>query len=421
MRQIDSTIKARALLNLQTTANNANPSMETVVSRPRTPIFDKRFWQETIIQTSAMIACTSVAVRRVGKTADKVYAAYVTNLGTLVVKSALITYPISNMSWSVELTISNCVACALEFDGSFVRVGRDVEYRTESIPWLFYTTTSGELNAGLLGGSFETLVSSNVLAIDVVRGIASRYKDIDQGLIVFYVFDGSVYYQQLIDGVWQGQEPVDIAPENAVQIKVERLFDYRICLHVTDTSGALWEVFTKMTASGWNGHEYLSAAIEMNLNVTEITYYESMENEYISVGTDVTITALYGLSPLILRAENYANVEGDYGYLIRLTFDELVFGTTGNEYQFTLTDSLNTVFHCDAIINNGRELLLTFPNLNNVTNPVVMAYTPGTVMGEVVALDADSISITLTGLVPTYVPPPVVLSIENTIDWMEIT
>jgi hypothetical protein len=176
-----------------------------------------------------------------------------------------------------------------------------------------------------------------------------------------------------------------------------------------------------MAASGWNGIEYLTAGIAADVMTTEVVYIDRMVTEYLTAITGAEVKTLYALSPVMKKAENIANGEGDFGYLVRVTFDEIVMNTSGSEYNFTITDAYNVTYHATVATENGREILLEFPDFNNATNPVVIAYTPGTATGEVASLEADSITIELTGLVPTYTPPPVPISVENTIDWIEVT
>ena len=212
-----------------------------------------------IVSPNVTATDTSTAVRRQheGDLGDVAYVAQIVGT-TLTVKRATITVAITDMIWETVETIANCSNCALAFDGAFVRGSHfDVEYETNELPWLFYVTSTGQLMAGVLGGSYESLVGANVTAIDAVRGVASKYKDIDQGLIVFYAISGSVYYRQRVDGTWLDQESVSLAPANVVSIKAERTFDYRIVLQITDNAGALHEVFSRMESSGWQSSEYL--------------------------------------------------------------------------------------------------------------------------------------------------------------------
>ena len=113
MRAIDPVIKSRLLQMQQTLFNNAQPSMEVQALRPRTAIFHPRFWQETIVTGGITATSTSIAARKSGAIADRVFVAYVSS-NSLTVKSAALTYPISNMAWTQELSIPSCSGCALD-------------------------------------------------------------------------------------------------------------------------------------------------------------------------------------------------------------------------------------------------------------------------------------------------------------------
>lgn len=415
MRSIDSSILERVILKVQTPQNNNNPQMEVIVVRAVTGISRKEYWQEAVVSADESATVTSVAIRKTDKNPDRVYVSYVRSDGLLVVKSAQITYPITNMVFSVEETIESCVASAVEFNGVFEWVGRNVEYRTESAPWLFYTTTSGELYAGILGGQYEILAASGTSQMDTVRGIRSIYGDIDQGLIVFYVLNNNVYYRQLINGIWDGQQQVSIAPANAASIKAERLFDYRICLHVTDTSGALWEVFTKMEASGWNGAEYIGVSLSQSNAVLNIQSLYEQESEYVSVLLAQENQILYALSPVMVSAVNIDRGDGDYGYIIRITFDEKVFNPMPG---FSLTDTGSGSFaSTEATKISDKVIEVTFVNFNNATGNCTITYTPGTMTGEVVPIAAGSVVFTPINLVPFETEPPAPTSIEMIEDW----
>lgn len=428
MRPIDPTLKAKLLEAYQTLYNNAEPNVEAIVSRPTTPITSKNYWEETIVTENVTSICTSVAIQKTGRYPEKAYVAYVDDSNVLVVKSADLVYPITRMVWEVEETIENCLACAVDFDGSFVRASRDkVEFRTEETPWLFYVTSTGQLMAGVLGGSYESLVGANVTAIDAVRGVASKYKDIDQGLLVFYVIAGSLYYRDLIDGVWGGQTSVSIAPADIVSVRAERTFDYRIVLQVTDTSGSLHEIFTKMESSGWQATEQISASLSVATVLIAIDYlYNKSADERITAGLSVDTALLYALSPVMVSAENVIHndseleIEDDYGYKVVLHWDERVFDATGNEASFSMVDEASAVFRCTLVEKTGiKEITLLFQNFNNATGDLTLLYTPGTMMGEVVAIEADSFVFTPTGLVPFATEPPVPVSIENIEGWFE--
>jgi hypothetical protein len=420
MRYIDETIRARLLQAQKTLYNNANPSMDIFAVRPETPIRDERLWQEVIVTPGVTATNTSVAVRKTSsRSADRAYVGYVAS-GTLVVKTAAMTYPVSQMNWTIVETIPNCLDVALEFDGSFV-YGRNgkVEYRTDTLPKLFYTTASGQLMYGTLGGTYESIIGANVDNFDAIRGVASRFKTEDQGMIVFFVIGGILYYIQCIDGIWQSQETVTVAPANIVDVRAERTWDYRIVLQVTDASGKLYEIFTKMASSGWNDTHYISTNIaSMNVHVHEINFYDRQaDTDYISASLLMILADLYTESPVFYQVHNIEDA-GDWGKKIWLRFDERVWNTTGNEEYFTLVDALGVTWYGQVITGAGtHELIIEFTNFNNAMNPVTLYYTPGTATGDIANLLSDSISLVLTGLVPYPTDPPELVTIENTIEW----
>jgi hypothetical protein len=415
MRQIDTDILTRIIKNVQTEQNNNTPRVEVIVSRARAPIARAEHWQECIVAESTTATVTSVAVKKTGREISDIYAAYIAG-GVLTVKKAKFVIPLRKMQWQTVATIPNAVACAVEFDGRFERHGRFVEYRTDSVPWIFYTTTTGELWGGILGGTMEILSASGAAQIDVVRGISGAYGDISQGLAVFYVTSsGAVKYRQIINGEWAGEQTVSIAPANAVYIKAERLFDYRICLQVQCADYSLWEIFTKMEASGWNGTENIDAVITAKNVLMRIHFDEERVTEYLHSSISADNAILYAFSPILVFAENIDRGDGDKGYKVRATFDERVYDPMCG---FTLTDSASGAWSCTSVVKVSDKVLeIDFLNFNNAVGECTLAYTPGTIMGDVVPLEADSIEFTPSGLVPFAIEPPVPLTIENIQDW----
>ena len=415
MREIETELLARVLQNVQSVQNENAPSVEIIVSRANTPILRPEYWQESIVTEDATATCTSVAVKKIGRKITDVYVSYVAD-GTLTVKRAKFLLPVTRMVWNTVETVEGAVECAIEFDGTFRRIDRDIEYRTEDVPWIFYTTTAGMLMYGHVGDeTFDTLIASNVGAIDVVKGVEGQYGEISQGLIVFYIVSGGVFYRQLIDGEWQGQESVSIAPINAVSVKAERLFDFRIVLHVTDTTGALWEVISKMEASGWNGIENIAVTLSQKNSVTAIVYPIGCGYEFLPAAISQDNKILYAFSPVMITAENINNGEGNYGYKVRVTFDERIFDPMCG---FILTDEASGAWSCSSAIKISDKVLeLTFGNFNNADGDCTVTYTPGTIMGDVVPLEAGAVVFSPTNLIPFAVDAPKVVTITNIEDW----
>lgn len=427
MRPIDNTVKNRLLQMHQTLYNNANPSMQIEAIRPRTAIFHKRFWQEATITAGATAQSTSVAVQRTEDGDNKVYAAYVSS-GVLTVKVADLVFPVSNMNWTTVLTVSGAVSVCLEFDGKFVKSSLyKSEFYTNELPWVFYTTSTGELKGAILGSDFEVIVGANVSSFDAIRGVSSKYGDVDQGLLIFYIINGTVNYREYLNNEWGDQQTVSIAPANAVKIRAERVFDWRIVLQVQDYSGALYEVFSEPYYSGWVGVEYLTAKVtDMTVDVIEINYADYKNtDEYITASADMEVWAKSISSPYMVSAwniptslydEETEEYYDDYGYYVVLKWSDPVFNLDDNLAQFVMTDSYSATWYPQEIIRDElhNRLILRFTDFNNAGNPITLSYTPGTLSSGIVPVDADSIQFNATGLVPTFVPAPEFVSAWNT-------
>lgn len=428
MRYIDETIRARLLQAQKTLYNNANPSMDIIAVRPQTPITNKDLWQEVIVTPGITATNTSVAIRRriTGRQAERAYVAYISG-GVLTVKYADMTYPVSQMTWITVETIPNCIACAVEFDGSFVSTrDRKVEYLTDTLPWLFFVTSTGELKAGILGSEYETLAGANVTEIDAVRGVASRYKDEDQGLIIFYVISGVIYYRQHIAGIWEDASTVSIAPENIVSIKAERTFDWRIVLQATDVSGALHEIFSRMVISGWTEHGLIRPiGATLEAYSTVINYMDDKTDQWLTI-PDITHESwnMSIYSPVLIGAANIATSTedpenpgqyyDDYGYRVVFEFDQIIRNAADYPADFKLIDDYSMTWYGQSATVNGRFVTVTFANFNNAGNPITAIALAGNLSNGYVLLTQTSFEFSASGLVPYYVPSPVAQTAWNT-------
>jgi hypothetical protein len=405
--------------------------MEVIAMRATTPITRKELWQELTITEGATAICTSVAVQKTGTQPEKVYVAYVDSTGLLTVKSAVARIPIRLMTWTTELTIADCAACSLEFEGHFRHFSRNVEFRTDETPYLAYLTTSGALYVGILGETPEQLAGANVTSVDMINGVSNTYDAQDQGFFVFYTINGGVYYNWYIDGEWQGQEQVTIAPSNAVKVKAERTFDWRVILHVQDSSGSVYEVFSKMEATGWNGTDFIWMDVSVSTELVDVYYSDYSGEERISLDVTADAWNMATYSPTLLRAwniptsmedpENPGTYYDDYGYRVVFEFDECIRNATDYPAQFKLTDAYNASWYGQSVQQDyhSRFVTVTFTDFNNAGNDITATGLPGVLTNGLTPLATTSKIFTATGLVPTYVPAPVPLSVGNiqAFDW----
>lgn len=405
----------------------------------RMPIDYWRWWQRGAIDAAQTLSI-STAICHIDGQPLVAYVAYVTTAYRLIVKSATIIEPLSDMVWTQVASIANCKACALEFEGQFLLDDADhVQFWTEEKPWLFYLTTSGQLKAGVVGSAYQALVSSGVADLDAVRGVTSRYRDVDQGLMVFYLIDGDIYYQQRTAGVWGTQQAMPLTLETGyrpVRIKAHRTFDWRIALQVMDQAGKIYEIFTRAYTSGWSGVENVSTVLDIKVSTTEIGYYyiPSTDNtfkvplpdseymrENVSAMLDMKIVTLWGIDTQIRQIENIDDGSGNWGYVLRIIWEHPISSVQGNELKFILIDNNGTQWGCTQLtVISPIETIATFQNFNNAINPIRLTYEPGTMLGEAgQAVQAKDVSFTAVNLVPYTIVLPSPISAINPIDWSE--
>lgn len=397
MRSIDLSLKERLQLKAMTAANNANPSMEITAIRPQTPIFNSRFWQESVVSAGVTAVCTSVAVRRTGRLADRVYVAYVDSTGLLTVKYAALAYPVSSMTWHTVTTIAGCSACALEFDGTFIKAAYGkVEFRTSELPWLFYITAAGALMGGILGSEYTTLAETGVTAVTAVRGYAKPLWDIDAGLLVFFVVDGDIYYRSRVAEVWSDGAPIAFGPDVTwVYINAINTFDYRIVIQATDSTGALYELFSEPEGIGKKSIDNLEIVdVSATGELVDIIFWDATGNENIEI-TDISAAAalIYGLSPIPLAIQNIDNGTGDWGKYLTVRFDYPVYGLIGNAGQIVITDGNLAEYAGQTIEYVGTDfktVKIGYTNFNGAYGTTCeLKYTQGTMTGPAGELVSD--------------------------------
>jgi hypothetical protein len=140
--------------------------------------------------------------------------------------------------------------------------------------------------------------------------------------------------------------------------------------------------------------------------------------EYLIVSASADIDRLYRLPPEVVHIENIDNGEGDYGFLVRITFDSDVSSVAGNTSAFSMVDDLASGYACTGIAQeSARSVVAAFEDFNSAMMPLTITYTPGTITGEVEPLATFSEEFEATGLVPVITDPPVPVSIENIAEW----
>ncbi|MEG2383849.1 MAG: hypothetical protein RSB39_09710, partial [Oscillospiraceae bacterium] len=270
-----------------------------------------------------------------------------------------------------------------------------------------------------------TLAEQNATAISAVRAMWSDVPGFDFGLVVFMILAGTIYYRQLIGGVWSDAAPINFGPAGVTwtQIAAQRTWDYRIALQAVDSTGKLYELFTQYGGIGSKSAEHIEIKdIKASGKLTEVNYQNAKCDEHIEI-TSIKAGAPYGGLydigvPAIVSARNAADSAGDwgktasFGFNIHLNAAEVAV----NAAQFTIVDSSGVSFAASTATlgADGKTVTLSFTDFNAARGVCHAKYTPGTVTSMAgTALISTEFVFTPGGLVPPKVDPPKPLEVLN--------
>lgn len=431
MQSIPSTLLEKLRLNFQTIGTNAQPRMDIIAQKTSKYITEGNALRPRTVRTGNSLTAIDICLRRENQNLDptEIVMAYIENGFAKVATLPYVNTPDQEFEYQYTVGPADDVAC--DFDGRWARItDRTGIYYDTSVMWSL--VTFGEpyiaiVNSGVLTvcqgqGSPVTLVASGVSKCVILRGWKSASDNLtDQGIICAYLkTDTKLYYRNYCeqeDGsyIWEVERELTDFTSPVSNLGIFRTNDYRI--------GFLAEmnnvISMMVTDRSWSGMaippENISVdSIAISVVVTQIEYHEGFHAEYISAETLFDISVKWGLPPVIVAMENINDGNANYGLKVKITFDQLIFGATGNELAFLLTDEEETSWASTGIEQTGpKELTVTFADFNNAVGNVVVTYTPGTLIGEVEYVAAGFFGFTPIGLVPTALPAPLPITLSN--------
>ena len=421
-RNLPSNIARHVFQRVQTTGNGHTISTSLIVARPETPLKHKEFIdiQKVLKFQNEYSSNVSIAVEhsKRGINDTSLYMAFIQN-GAIVLKRALPKYRMEEHKWidtnETIKDVEDATYVSVAFDGKMpVKKGGKSEFITEKEPWVFWINESQECWAEKLGypDTRFKCAENNCTCISTFRATWSEVSRFDFGLMLFMLLNGSIYYRQYIDGVWYDAAPINFGPANTTftSIKVNRTWDYRICIQAKANDGKMYEMFSQFEGIGTRNVEHLSLDdVRAQGNAISINYANNVvKQEHIAV-TNAIITdkrIRWGQPIFVVKASNIDNGNGNYGKIVEAIFDHpYVSSTIDNSGEsWTLTDSEGTSFKsisCEPLDDN-LTVRIYFRNFNLAVGECVLHYEPGTIATDVVASNAFDYKFT-----------PIGLSIEN--------
>lgn len=423
MRFIDSALRAKFQSSQQTKAANADPAAVVWINRPTTALTDPEFLEHTPVGVTEGLTAVDVAIRRTrrGAEPDRAFVAYIAD-GAAAVRSGELMPDVKKMVWTQEGFSETADDVAVCFDGRMVTAADGTaEFVTDMQPWVFWCA-DGVLTGRILGLLGDTeLAAANCEKVTAIRA-AGGVRDF--GLVLFFLLNGSIYYRQLIDGVWMDAEPVTFGPEGVTwaDIAAFRTWDYRIGLQAVTAGGDVYELFTQFMGIARHGAEHIDLDATAAGRIIAVETQGAAENEHVSLAASAASGPYGGLYRTgvasIAQAYNVDDGQGDSGKRLVVVYDRhLVAEDVAAQYSaFRIVDAHSRVFVARSAVlrGDGRTVDLTFLNFNAAYGTCSAVYVPGTVKtmaGE--TMTATSFDFNPTGLVPPGVPAPELLTVEN--------
>lgn len=328
MRYIDPELKNRIQKAQQTLYENAEPSIQAWIARPHPSLLSPLFLERTTeIGGLSSVSSVAITMRRplINRAADRIYIAVRDGTVGKVFYSTQ-TADISQHMWYLLQTIPNVQDITICFDGIMKKnIRQRIEFVTVgAMPYVIWTTSSGEMYAQVVGDDTTRVIlaTENVSAVAAVRGYKSELAGLDQGLIVFFLLAGSLYFRTLISGVWEDGQPVNFGPSGTwVDLAANRTWDYRLVVQMQDSSGRVVELITRTEGIAKQNTEHIELTnIRTDANRIGVTYRDTDDAEHIELG-DISVSAALpwgATTNSVTRIANVNNGSGDWGRFIEI-------------------------------------------------------------------------------------------------------
>jgi len=390
-------------------------------------LFDRLETAVVDIRTKVGLGDIAIAPRRYNNPPqgrpDSLYEIHVDNG---VVKTSIREFPdVDELGWVDQFELGNGTDVEITFDGEWILYEGIWRLVTDEVPFIFWVTDTGKLMSQLWNDA-STLaeLATGVDTVSAIRGWKNFDLEVDQGMVLAYVkTDGTVWYrsysQQLDDTViWETEREITDFTGTAKNVSLALGLDYRFIVVIENTIG---DIYWLVTERKWAGMaiqpHYISSAItDITLEVIQITYYDSYENENITTGiSDITIDILFG-SPYnsFVNLENIADEFDDWGRIINIEVEHELFSTptiviydiVGSQElpvgSIIMTDSTHITVEINEAseigMNNSEDVTVT---LSNTLNEAGYSF------------DTFNETFTPINLVPVAIPLPIVEEVWN--------
>lgn len=326
----------------------------------------------------------------------------------------------SSGRFKVDFSIGDADLVAIEFDAEW-RINSKNKYRprTLSEPWLI------RVNAGKLlvqkGETFNPLEldTGNITSLKAVRSWQNAVTPSDDhGLVILYVKDGKPYYVNYsyqLEGFKEWSNPVEIPGfTNVTSVSGFRSNDYRLVVLVEE-DGNIHQVVSSRNWAGMGipAENTMAYVEQVKIDFIELAYVDVFESEA-SIAKVAPTEADIDFGT-VLTSNKFLSVSNPDAFTIVAYLDTTIYNV--DILSFRIKDGRNRAFRIGEITYDKRSPMITFhmEDFNNANDGLTVSYTGDGTTSNIkdVKYAPFEINFMPTGLVPVYIPLPVVTSITN--------
>lgn len=290
----------------------------------------------------------------------------------------------TGVTWEPSYEVGPAVNACIEFDGDWVRRGKAGGYTliTENLPWVAWIAPDKTLYAQRgLDVNTQVVLSTEVDSISMVRGFKSlQTLEDDQGIIVLYVKNGSLFYRNYCNqattvALWELEQQITEAGNDVISAHIGRLNDYRIGVSVSALSSNKFFITSRIWAGMASPAENVATGIkDLKFEVTQIIYQDTYGDEHLKTTMDVErfYVCPAGIVPEIVDVKRLSFADKK---TLQLTFNyELECELANLKASLSVKNKVGQPFTVDTVTASGKILTIKTAEVMAPTVDVTLEY-----------------------------------------------
>lgn len=274
--------------------------------------------------------------------------------------------------WEYQWTLGAATDVAIEFNGVW-KMNAEKEWyylQTEEYPYIFYVRNGNLYVQVWRNNDNATLLATGVSQISACKGWQSSVEpDLDQGLIIGYLKNGSVYYRALCcqengSYVWEAEHEVSTLGTGNTTLSVIRTNDFRIGF-LTQNNGRMLLALTHRNYAGMSVRPetvHINAS-NVRMWISDITELDTLNKEYASGNTTYPYVLLDELNTEEISVASVEKMNRDTGFVcygFKLHLTKPLFGSIDTGFPVKCNLSVSGVTITSASYDSEEQALVLY-------------------------------------------------------------